>query len=373
MGLSGPKSLLPVRSGKSFLEILLRQASVFRMAVGLMNSFSTHEQTLHALASLKPKRMPEIFLQHKFPKILQGSLAPARNPGHEEMEWNPPGHGDIYTAMETSGFLDRLLDEGIVYAFISNSDNLGATPDPCLLGYFAQENFPFLMEVAEKTPADIKGGHLARHKNGFLLLRESAQCPENELAAFTDIQKYRFFNTNNLWVNLHSLKRLIQKEKTIALPMILNPKTLNPREENSPPVFQIETAMGAAISLFEGASAVCVPRSRFMPVKKCSDLLAVRSDYYLFTDETWLVPNPDRRSDFLTIRLDSRYYGKIDRFDSRFPQGPPSLKNCTAFTVSGDVLFEGEISAQGNVVVRNSMEKQIIIPKGTPMEGELVF
>ncbi len=120
-------------------------------------------------------------MQHKFPKILQKDYSPASWPKNPKLEWNPPGHGDVYTALLTSGMLDSLLADGIIYAFISNSDNLGARLDESLLGYFAHHQFPFMMEVAEKTPADIKGGHLARHKNGRLILREAAQCPANEL------------------------------------------------------------------------------------------------------------------------------------------------------------------------------------------------
>jgi len=370
MGLTGPKSLLEVRNSLSFLEILLRQSSGYNTELALMNSFSTHEATLSALEKIQPAKMPVCFLQHKFPKILRQNHAPAVWPADPSLEWNPPGHGDIYTALETSGLLDQLLKKGIVYAFISNSDNLGADMDIPLLGYFAEKNFPFMMEVALRTPADVKGGHLARHKDGYLLLRESAQCPEEELDAFRDIDRYRFFNTNNLWVNLNFLKNLIQKEKTVRLPMILNPKTLDPRDKKSPPVFQVESAMGAAISLFAGAGAVCVPRTRFFPVKKCSDLLLVRSDYFLFTEKGNLILNPDRVSDSLKITLDDRYYGKTDDFDQRFPEGIPSLAECESIEIKGDIRFEAEVKLRGHVRIRNSSAHQAVIQKGSTVEGE---
>lgn len=371
MGLTGPKSLLEVREGKTFLDILLKQAGRYDMTLALMNSFSTQNDTQAALERMRPARMPRTFLQHKFPKIFQDDLAPARWPVNPALEWNPPGHGDIYTALVTSGMLDHWLEKGIRYAFISNSDNLGAVMDPCLLGYFAEKGFPFMMEVARRTPADVKGGHLARHQDGYLLLREAAQCPEDELNAFQDITRYRFFNTNNLWVNLESLRQLIQEKKTVRLPMILNPKTLDPRDETSPKVFQVETAMGAAVSLFEGASAVCVPRTRFFPVKKCSDLLAVRSDYFLFTDDETLTLNPERRSDDLKISLDARFYGRVDDFDARFPAGVPSLVNCESLTLKGDVRFESGVIIQGRAVITHPGEKQAVISKGTVVEGEI--
>jgi UTP--glucose-1-phosphate uridylyltransferase len=368
MGLTGPKSLLEVREGKSFLEILLKRASQFQVPLALMNSFSTHAETLKAFERLSFPVKPLTFLQHKFPKILQDLLCPASWPQQPELEWNPPGHGDIYTALVTSGMLDHLLAQGRKYAFISNSDNLGATLDEGILGYFAQNSFPFLMEVAQRTPADVKGGHLARYKEGGLLLRESAQCPEKELNAFQDINRYHFFNTNNIWVNLVSLKQLLEKQGAVHLPMIVNPKTLDPRNENSPAVFQVETAMGSAISLFKEAAAVCVPRSRFFPVKKCSDLLAVRSDYFIFeNDELHL--NPDRRSDALKITLDSAFYKKIDQFDARFPEGAPSLAECESLSVEGDVIFEKNIAVKGRAVVRNISGGPQTIPAGTMIEG----
>ncbi len=296
MGLVGPKSLLTVKHGRSFLEILLRQAELSNSRLALMNSFNTHTATLAALDKLKPAQPPLCFLQHKFPKILQGELAPVSWPANRELEWNPPGHGDVYAALYASGMLQKLLDEGVRHAFICNSDNLGAGIDEALLGYFAENRFPFMMEVAEKTPADEKGGHLARLRNGRLILRESAQCPREDLAAFQDIRRYRFFNTNNIWVNLEHLKALIAKHRIIDLAMIVNPKTVDPRDEKSPPVYQIETAMGSAISLFEGAVAVNVPRARFLPVKTCNDLLAVRSDCFVYSEREGLRINPARAS-----------------------------------------------------------------------------
>jgi len=373
MGLTGPKSLLPVKNGRSFLELLIRQSERQGVVLALMNSFSTHEATLAALKRIFPARKPLCFLQHKFPKILQDGLGPAEWPRNPELEWNPPGHGDIYTALETSGMLDRLLDAGITHAFISNSDNLGAAMDERLLGYFAEKGLPFMMEAAKRTPADVKGGHLARAKTGELLLRESAQCPDEELDAFRDISYYRFFNTNNLWVDLPYLRNLITEKKGVRLPMILNPKHLDPREDESPMVFQVETAMGAAISLFEGAAAVCVPRSRFFPVKKCNDLLVVRSDYVMPNDNDRMVLNPNRRAEDLKVSLDPAFYGMIDDFEARFPEGAPSLAACESLIVKGDVLFEGDVTIRGRTVIANRSASQAVITRGTIVEGDLTF
>lgn len=373
MGLTWPKSLLEVREGKTFLDMIVRQTEQARVRLALMNSFATHDATLAALDQMNLSELPLTFLQHKFPKILQADFSPAVWPENPQLEWNPPGHGDIYTAMLTSGMLRQLLDEGICYAFISNSDNLGASLDPCLLGYFSRNQYPFMMEVATRTPADLKGGHLARQNaDGRLTLREIAQCPDDELDAFKDISRYGFFNTNNLWVNLEFLNALIEKEKTIRLPMILNPKTLDPRDETSPKVFQVETAMGAAISLFEGATAVRVPRSRFLPVKKCNELLAIRSDCFVFSEHGNLIRNPDRQSDEISIQLDPEYYGKTDQFNQRF-EAIPSLIGCESLKVGGDVFFEKDVTISGRVTIRNTRASQAVVRQGTRISSDLIF
>jgi UTP--glucose-1-phosphate uridylyltransferase len=374
MGLLGPKSLLKVKQGLSFLEIILRQAELRRCRLALMNSFNTHDATLAEVARLTPER-PLFFLQHKFPKILQGELAPVTWSPNPELEWNPPGHGDVYAALFASGMLEQLLKEGVRYAFICNSDNLGANIDDSLLGYFSEKRLPFMMEVAEKTPSDIKGGHLARHRNGRLLLREAAQCPKEEIKAFQDIRRYRFFNTNNIWVNLEFLQDLILKHHFIDLPMIVNPKTVDPRDEKSPPVYQIETAMGSGISLFEGAGAVNVPRSRFLPVKTCSDLLAVRSDCFVYSEREGLVLNPARaaagRTESIKIKLDPKYYGKFDLLEERFKEGEPSLVACDELTINGDVRFEKNVVIRDKVVITNSGKDPAVIKAGTVIERDL--
>jgi UTP--glucose-1-phosphate uridylyltransferase len=234
-----------------------------------------------------------------------------------------------------------------------------------------------MMEVAQKTPADIKGGHLARHKAGRLILREAAQCPPDELDAFEDIERYRFFNTNNVWINLRALKTLFNRHKMIHLPLILNPKTLDPRDNNSPPVYQIESAMGAAISLFDGATAVNVPRTRFYPVKTCNDLLAVRSDCFVYAEDESLRINPLRiknnKPEATKVKLDPDYYGIIDDLEQRFAAGIPSLVACDALTIEGDVRFEKNVTIKGTVIIKNRQKSQAVIQAGTVIDKDLVF
>merc|ERR1712012_1262747 len=140
---------------------------------------------------------------------------------------------------------------GKKYMFVSNSDNLGATMDLKILTYFVESKAPFMMEVAQRTEADKKGGHLAKSlKTGGLLLRESAQCPEEDEKAFQDTSKYTYFNTNNLWINLEALREIFKENNgAIPLPVMKNSKTVDPRNKKSTKVIQLETAMGRQLSV----------------------------------------------------------------------------------------------------------------------------
>ncbi len=366
MGLERAKSLLVVKNGLTFLDIIARQALLSGAPLVLMNSFSTREDSLAILArygELTRFGLPLDFLQHKVPKVVQADLTPAIWPADPELEWCPPGHGDIYTALWTSGMLTALLARGYRYAFVSNADNLGAVLEPAILGYFVAHRLPFLMEVADRTEADRKGGHLARRRDGRLILRESAQCPAEDMPAFQDISRHRYFNTNNLWLNLPALQALLQERGgLLGLPMIRNRKPIDPRDPTSLPVYQLETAMGAAIELFEDAAALRVPRTRFAPVKTTDDLLAVRSDAYLLTETFQIIPNPARRLPAPpVVCLDARFYRLIDDLEARFPYGPPSLVECERLIVRGDVRFgRGVVCCRAVEVINESAAQATI-------------
>jgi len=372
MGLEKAKSLLQIKNGLTFLDIIAKQAIHSKIPLVLMDSYSTSEDSLAALSGYKELQgdIPLDFLQHKVPKIVREDLSPAVNDADPDLAWCPPGHGDIYTAMITSGMLDKLLAKGYRYAFVSNADNLGAVIDPAILGYFAAKNLPFMMEVADRTEADKKGGHLAQLPGGQLLLRESAQCPAEDEATFQDITRHRFFNTNNLWINLDALKELMDARSNIlGLSMICNQKTVDPRDKTSTPVFQLETAMGSAIAVFEGAGAVRIPKTRFAPIKKTNDLLDVRSDNYIMTDDFQVQANPARKLGRAYIDLDPEFYQFVDDFEARFPDGPPSLVECERLVVKGDILFEKDVVIKGNVSMKNGTGSQAVVSRGTTITG----
>jgi UTP--glucose-1-phosphate uridylyltransferase len=371
MGLSEAKSLLKVKNGLTFLDIIAKQSEISKIPLVLMNSFSTQEKSLELIKNYKrlTNNLPLDFLQHKIPKINSETFSPAEYSQNPEMEWCPPGHGDIYTALVTSGMLDKLLDNNIEYAFISNSDNLGAVMDYKILGYFAENNFPFLIESANRTEADKKGGHLARSENGKLILRESAQCRKEDENKFQNVAKHKYFNTNNIWVNLKVLVNIMEQNNNIlGLPMIVNQKSVDPRDPKSESVFQLETAMGSAISVFENAAALQVPRSRFAPVKTTDDLLAVRSDNYILTDDFRVVENPKRTLDPLVVSLDKKYYKLVDDLDKRIPNAP-SLVDCEKLTIEGDYKIGMNAKLLGKVHLINKSEQQIKIEEGTIIEN----
>lgn len=376
MGLNRAKSLLVVKEGLSFLDITARQAIVDGIPLVLMNSFSTRDDSLSQLKEYTELKrdIPLDFVQNKVPKVRTDDFQPPEWPKNPEMEWCPPGHGDIYTALMTSGILDVFLANGYEYAFISNSDNLGAVMDIQLLGYFVHLNSPFLMEAADRTEADKKGGHLAQRPGGQLILREGAQCPEEDISSFQDISKHKYFNTNNLWIHLPSIKQEMKKKDGILeLPMIRNKKTLDPRDKDSPEVFQLETAMGAALGVFPDSGAIRVPRSRFAPVKTTGDLLAVRSDIYELTGSYRIITSPKRTLSQIVIDLDAEYYKIIDEMESRFVYGPPSLRDCLRFKVKGDFRFGKNISCRGSVFLKNENNQQAEIESGRTLEGEYIF
>jgi UTP--glucose-1-phosphate uridylyltransferase len=364
MGMTKAKSLIEAKDGLTFLDIIvgqvlgLRERFGARLPLVLMNSFATREDSLAAL-----ERHPEIasdvpldFLQNKVPKISVDDLQPASWPPDPSLEWAPPGHGDLYTALVTSGMLEELRERGYRYAFVSNSDNLGAVLEPRILTWIAREEIPFVMEVARRTEADRKGGHLARRPGDGLLLRETAQTPEEDLEKLQDVGRHRYVNTNNLWVDLEALRATLDaRDGVLGLPIIVNRKTVDPSDSSSPAVVQLETAMGAAVGVFDGAQALHVPRRRFAPVKTTNDLLALRSDAYVLGEDHRVELAPER-DDPPVIDLDSDYYKLIGDFEARFPAGAPSLVQCERLVVKGDVTFGRDVVVRGAVTIEGPAE-----------------
>ncbi|MEJ7834026.1 MAG: UTP--glucose-1-phosphate uridylyltransferase [Nocardioides sp.] len=357
MGMERAKSLLCVRRGLSFLDIIARQVLHLRkqydaaLPLLFMNSFRTSADTLAAIArygDLPVDGLPLDFLQNKEPKLLVKDLAPVSYPRDPDLEWCPPGHGDVYTALRGAGLLDKLLELGYRYVFVSNSDNLGAVPEAQVAGWFASTGAPFAIEAVRRTPSDRKGGHFARRKSdGRLVLRETAQTPPADLDALADLDRHRFTSTNNLWFDLAAMKQALDvRQGILGLPLIRNLKHVDPGDRSTSEVVQIETAMGAAIEVFEGSQLVEVGRDRFVPVKTTNDLLVLRSDVYDIGADFVLDQVP---VDLPFVELDADYYKLVGDFDKRFAQGAPSLVEASSLRVAGDWTFGHGVRVVGDV------------------------
>jgi UTP--glucose-1-phosphate uridylyltransferase len=375
MGMDRAKSLLCVRRGLSFLDIIARQVLHLRqqydapLPLMFMNSFRTSADTMAALArytDLPVEGLPLEFLQNKEPRLLVDGLVPVSYPKDPDLEWCPPGHGDLYTVLHSSGLLETLIERGFTRVFVSNSDNLGATPDPRVAGWFAASGAPFAIEAVLRTPSDRKGGHFARRKSdGRIVLRETAQTLPRDQEALADLTRHRFCSTNNLWFDLVAMReQLVARQGVLGLPMIRNVKPVDPADAKTPPVVQIETAMGAAIEIFDGARTIEVGRDRFVPVKTTNDLLVLRSDVYELGGDFVL----DQQSERLPfVDLDKDHYAVVSEFDRRFSVGAPSLKAAESLTVKGDFTFGEDVVVEGEVALKGKGAQQV--PNGTVLRG----
>lgn len=372
MGISGAKSALEVKDGMTFLDLIVQQVEHLNkthkvdVPLILMTSFNTHDDTLRIIKKYVSQRISiTTFNQSRYPRIWKETLQPC--PKHaldDKKHWYPPGHGDLYESLVHTGVLDRLLAEGKEYLFISNSDNLGAVVDQRILQHMIDSDAEFLMEVTDKTKADVKGGTLIEYDSSMRLL-EIAQVPPDHVDDFKSVRKFKIFNTNNLWINLKALKR-IMNGGGMDLDIIVNPKMT----DNGQAVIQLETAAGAAIKHFNNAHGINVPRSRFLPVKSCSDLLLIKSDIYSLQNGRLDMSESRMFGSVPVIKLGD-HFKKITEFQPRFKK-IPNIIDLDHLTVTGDVHFGRGVTLRGTVIVVANEGQRIDIPDGCVLENRLV-
>ncbi|RLN06918.1 hypothetical protein C2845_PM11G12510 [Panicum miliaceum] len=358
MGCTGPKSVIEVRNGFTFLDLIVIQIESLNKKYGsnvpllLMNSFNTHEDTLKIVEKYANSSIEiHTFNQSQYPRVVADEFLPWPSNGKTDKDgWYPPGHGDIFPSLMNSGKLDLLLSQGKEYVFIANSDNLGAIVDMKILNHLIHKQNEYCMEVTPKTLADVKGGTLISYEG---------RVQVNE---FKSIEKFKIFNTNNLWVNLKAIKRLVEAD---ALKMEIIP---NPKEVDGVKVLQLETAAGAAIRFFDHAIGMNVPRSRFLPVKATSDLQLVQSDLYTLVDgfvtRNSARTNPSNPS----IELGPEFK-KVGCFLGRF-KSIPSIVELESLKVSGDVWFGSGIVLKGKVTITAKPGVKLEIPDGAVIENK---
>ncbi|KAF9565540.1 UTP-glucose-1-phosphate uridylyltransferase [Agrocybe pediades] len=372
MGMNGAKCSLEVQNNFTFLDLAVQQVEHLNnthhadVPLLLMTSFSTAEDTLRIIKKYANKQVKiTTFNQSRYPRLSTDTLLPLPASVQEgKSAWYPPGHGDLYLSLYRSGVLDRLLMDGKEYLFVSNSDNLGAIVDPRILQYMVKTQSEFLMEVTSKTKSDVKGGILINYA-GSVRLVETPQVPDEFMEEFNKSRSFRMFNTNNLWINLKALKRLMQAGG-MALDLIVNTKRL----EDGRSMLQLETAAGSAIRHFENAHGIHVPRSRFLPVKDCSDLLLVRSDVFV-VEHGRLVPNEGRMFGIPPVIKLGGHFKKVQQFQKRFKQ-IPRIVELDHLTVAGDVHFGRNVTLRGTVIIVANEGQRIDIPDGCVLENRLV-
>ncbi|KAJ7703061.1 UTP--glucose-1-phosphate uridylyltransferase [Mycena rosella] len=372
MGMTGAKSALEVKDDLTFLDLTVQQIEHLNtthdldVPLILMTSFNTHEDTLRIIKKYADQKLRiTTFNQSRYPRIYKETLLPCpKHADDDKSAWYPPGHGDLYTALVHSGVLDQLLADEKEYLFVSNSDNLGAGVDGRILQHMIDTQAEFLMEVTDKTKADVKGGTLIDY-DGSIRLLEIAQVPSEHTEEFKSVRKFKIFNTNNLWINLRALKRVMDNEG-MELEIIINPKVTDRGEA----VIQLETAAGAAIKHFKNAHGINVPRSRFLPVKSCSDLLLIKSDIYSL-EHGELVISPERMFGTTPVIKLGDHFKKIQQFQKRFKK-IPKIIDLDHFTVTGDVYFGRNVTLRGTVIVVANEGQRIDIPDGCVLENRLI-
>ncbi|KAA3474535.1 UTP--glucose-1-phosphate uridylyltransferase [Gossypium australe] len=194
MGCTGPKSVIEVRNGLTFLDLIVIQIEIkltfflsnlnskygCNVPLVLMNSFNTHDDTLKIVDKYSNSNIEiHTFNQSQYPRLVVEDFAPLPSKGqHGKDGWYPPGHGDVFPSLMNSGKLDAFLSQGKEYVFVANSDNLGAIVTP-------------------KTLADVKGGTLISYE-GKVQLLEIAQVPDEHSDLYTLVDGFVIRNKDRV-------------------------------------------------------------------------------------------------------------------------------------------------------------------------------
>jgi len=372
MGCVGPKSAIEVHSGYTFLDLTVRQIESLNRQYGtriplvLMNSFNTDTETAKILHKYEDSGVHILtFNQSRFPRIYKDTLEPACTSYQGHLgEWYPPGHGDVFSAFVNSHIFKELVAAGKDYVFISNIDNLGATVEPHILNHMVEVKSEYIMEVTDKTRADVKGGTIIEYEGKPKLL-EIAQVPPKHVDEFKSVKKFKIFNTNNLWVKMSAMQDRVESRVLSTMDLIVNNKEYNGR-----PVIQLERAAGAAIEYFRNAQGVNVPRSRFLPVKDTSDLFVVQSNLYELRAGC-LSMNARRPFETVPLVKLGDCFKKVSSYQARFANIPDILE-LDHLTVSGDVTFGANVSLRGTVIIVANHGERIDIPSGAILENKVV-
>ena len=308
MGMTRAKSLLEVKDGLSFLDIIVRQVLAPARADRRAHAAAADEQLRHpgglaggarALPGAGASTCRSTSSRARCRSCSPTDSSRSSGPPNPALEWAPPGHGDVYTSLPPPGCSSELLDARlpVPLRLQRGQPRRGARAAHPRLVRARGAAVPVGGDRPHRGATEGRAPG-APPRDGGLVLRETPRRPDEDMDAFQDTTRHRFFNCNTIWLDLRALaRRSSERDGVLGLPMIVNRKTVDPTDPSSPAVIQLETAMGAAIDVFEGAAALHVPRSRFAPVKTTNELLALRSDAYVLADD-WtvrLAPRARRR------------------------------------------------------------------------------
>lgn len=362
MGCNGPKSAIKVNKENNFLDITVAQIENLNNTYGsdvpllLMNSFNTDKETIEMTKKYTGIKM---FTQSMFPRISEDDLLPVES---ESQLFYPPGHGDLFYAIEKSGKLDELLEEGRDYLFVSNVDNLAATVDLKILSFLVENNIDFGMEVTKKTRADIKGGTLINY-DGSLRLLEIAQVPSDKKSDFKCIRNFPIFNTNSVWINLRVFKEI---SKNISLDLIQNRKIIG-----DTPIIQLETAIGSAVRYFSNNCGIVVPRSRFLPIKTCDDLFLLKSNIYMEENSQIRINTERILPNLPVVKLVGQNFNNVGSFEKSFGT-IPNIVDLETLIIIGNVTFGKNVVLKGTVIINATEGGAITIPDGAIIEDNII-
>jgi len=363
---------LKLKMDRIFLDLIVKQIKFLNLKYSanvpllLMNSFNTDDDTAQLIERYKYSEVDiRTFNQSKFPRIWADTYHPLAEDIYGDLEdWYPPGHGDFFKSFYNSGLMEQLIEDGKGYIFLSNVDNLAATVELKLLAHMIDRESDFVMEVTDKTLADVKGGTIIDY-NGTVKLLELAQVPSKHVQEFKSIKKFKIFNTNNLWIKISGLKQVVESEVLKNIDIIPNMKSVRKNK-----CIQLETAAGAAISFFNKAQAVNVPRSRFLPVKGCSDLLVVQSELYK-TENGSLIANPERPFPTIPIIKLGPEFRMVADYEQRIG-GQVDIIELDRLTISGNVFLGRNVTLKGSVIIIANTGSRIDIPDGAILENKIV-
>jgi len=372
MGLKGPKSAIEVCPGITFLDLTVMHVEHMNtkymcdIPLVLMNSFNTDEETkkiIHKYAHSKVKITT--FQQSKFPRFYKDTLNPVPKPGSpfDPKEWYPPGSGDVFPSLMACGMLDKFIKEGKEYIFISNVENLGAVLDMKILAHVFTTKPEFALEVTDRISTDVTGGFLVKHQDKVHLM-ELSQVPADKVSHFTP-RNYRYWNTNNLWVSLSAIQRVVS-ENSLELDFVVT----NVASDSSRNQMLLETPAGMAIQNFASSRAIHVPRIRYRPVKSTSQLLLAQSNIFQF-HKGEMIMNPKREPPTVPLIKLGEEFSTVAEYTRRV-KSIPDLVELEHLTVSGDVYFGSDIILKGTVIIVANHGERVDLPDGAVLENKIM-